>query len=146
MAIGVLTVVVNLFFVLAAESQVKEAIDKQVQEGRRKGLVFDQKKLADIQAHAVTLTKLINGGAVALGVLFIVFGLIVDKYPVPITITGLVLYVGAAAVFGLISPETLVQGIVIKIIIIAALAKSIQSALAYEREKASEQGPAAQFG
>ena len=92
LGIGALTAIVNLFFVFAAESQVKEAIDKQVQDGRSKGLVFDQKKLAEAQSQAVTLTRLINGGAAALGVLFIFFGLIVDKYPVPITITSLVLY------------------------------------------------------
>ncbi len=150
LAIGVLTVIVNMFFVVGAESLVKQKFDEEVQQGQRKGLVFDQRKLAELQEQAVTLTRLINGGGAALGVLFIVFGLIVDKYPVPITIISLVLYIGAAAVFGLISPETLIQGIIIKIIIIVAMAKSIQSALAYEREKASEQAPpappAAQFG
>ena len=137
LAIGFLTIVVNSFFVLMAPSLVKEAIDKEVQQGIQQGLEFDQEKLAEVQANAVVLMRLLNGGAVALGVLFVVFGLIVNKYPVPITILSLVLYIGAAAVFGLIDPATLAQGLVWKIIIIVMLAKSIGSALAYEREKAT---------
>jgi hypothetical protein len=77
-----------------------------------------------------------HGVSLALGVVFIVLGILVRKYPVPITITALVLYVGAGAIFGLIDPKSLAAGVVVKVIIILALVKSIQSALAYEREQA----------
>ncbi len=138
LGVGILTVIANLVFMALAESQVKEALDKEVQKVQQQGKIVDRHKLAEIQEHAIALTRLINGGAAALGVVFIVLGLIVNKYPVPITIAGLVLYVGATAVFAMINWETLVQGVIFKIIIIAALVKSLQSAIAYESERATE--------
>ena len=81
---------------------------------------------------------------IALGVIFIVMGLLVKQYPVPLTIAGLALYVGSALVFAALDPMTLLQGIIIKIFIVIGLVKAVQAALAYERErKASE---AMQFG
>jgi hypothetical protein len=145
LVVGVLTVIANLVFVVIAESQVKEEINKELQQVQRQGMVIDQIKLAELEAKAVMLTRLINGGAAVLGVVFIVFALILDKYPVPITVASLVLYVGAAAVFALLNPASIVQGIVFKVIIIVALAKSIQSAIAYEKERSAgnvTEGPA----
>jgi hypothetical protein len=135
LAIGILTIVVNVAFYFMIESQVNEGINAEIRK-LPPGMVADPVKLAELRTNAIRIAQLIQGAVIALGVLFVVFGLIVKKYPVPITITSLVLYIGAAAVLGLLDPATLVQGIVFKIIIIVGLAKSIQSALAYEREKA----------
>ncbi len=60
--------------------------------------------------------------------------MLVKTYPVPATVLGLVLYVGCAAVFGYLDPTTLAMGWLVKIIIVVALAKAIQSAVAYQRE------------
>ena len=73
------------------------------------------------------------------------------KYPVPITVTSLILYIGAAIVFGVIDPSTLARGIIVKIIIVVCLAKSIQAAVAYQREQENTamqppQQPGASFG
>lgn len=133
--IGVLTVVANGIFFAIAESQVDKALDEEVQQARRQGMMVDQVKLKEIRADAIRFVKLLQGVGIALGVVFIIFGFLVYSYPVPITITSLILYIGAGAVFGAIDPGTLLQGIIIKIIIIVALAKSIQAALAYERER-----------
>ena len=74
---------------------------------------------------------MIYGLPVVLGLLFVIFGLIVKQFPVPITITSLVLYILATAAFGLLEPATLLQGFIIKIIIIFALIRSIKAARAY---------------
>ena len=139
-AVGILTLIGNLIFLALAESQVKDQIDKQVQEVQRRGMVVDRQKLAEVQENQVMIVRLIHGGAAALGIVFVVLGLAVYKYPVPATIAGLVLYIGANAVFFILNPELFKQvyPLLIKIAIAAALVKSIQSAIEYEREKASE--------
>ena len=75
------------------------------------------------------------GALIGLGVLYIVMGMFVKQYPVPLTIAALVLYIGSAAVFAILDPATLASGIIVKILIIVGLAKAVQAALAYERER-----------
>jgi hypothetical protein len=53
---------------------------------------------------------------------------------VPATALGLILYVGAFAIFAAMDPASIAQGIIIKIIIIVGLVKALQSALAYQKE------------
>src|SRR5262249_4613518 len=101
------------------------------------GAVVNQAKMAEIETTLLRLNYLITGGAALLGAIFVVLGLAVKSYPVPITITSLVLYLGATAIFALINPMTLAAGAIIKIIIIVALAKSIQTAIAYQNEEAT---------
>jgi hypothetical protein len=112
---------------------------------------ISQAQLQQAIDQDVMIVHVINGGFLVVGVLFIVFGLIVKKYPLPVTITSLVLYilvsVGAIGVNILENmnkdpeaknPGAPFQGIVIRILIIIALAKAIQAAAAYERESRQE--------
>jgi uncharacterized membrane protein (DUF485 family) len=82
-----------------------------------------------------------------LGAVFILFGVIIHKFPVPITITSLVLYIGAIAIFAYIQIANsgkgadqaaiiaaLSEGIIFKIIIIVSFIKAIQAAISYQRE------------
>jgi hypothetical protein len=133
--IGVLTVAANAFFYTQIEKQVDEELNKQVQALRGQGMIADPVELKKIRESAIQIAKLIQGGAVLLGVVFIIMGVMVKQYPVPITITALVLYIGATAIFGFIEPSSLIRGIIIKVIIVVALAKSVQTALAYQREQ-----------
>jgi hypothetical protein len=132
--IGVLTIVVNCIDIGMMKSAVNESLQKEVQALRAKGMVEDRAQVEKIKNDAITLGYMLDGIAIGLGVLFIIFSMLVRKYPVPITILSLVLYVGSAAVFGLIVPMMLLQGIIFKIIVIVAFVKSIQAALAYQRE------------
>jgi hypothetical protein len=77
-----------------------------------------------------------------LGLLFVVFGLIVKQFPVPITVTSLVLYVLATVAFGLLSPATLLQGIVVKVIFIIGLFRAIKAARAYQDHARQTSGAA----
>jgi hypothetical protein len=103
-------------------------------------MTVDQAELAKLKQSTVAAAKAIMGATIALGVLFIIFGILVKTYPVPITITSLVLYVGAAIIFGYLDPSTLARGWLIKLLIIVGLVKSIQSALAYQREQQRQPG------
>jgi predicted RND superfamily exporter protein len=95
----------------------------------------DPAQLQRLEDLAVMAAYVVQSLPIALGLLFVVFGLIVKKFPIPITITSLVLFLllvlGAAA----LDPTTLVQGLVLKIIFFVGIAKAIQAAFAYERDK-----------
>jgi hypothetical protein len=85
--------------------------------------------------RVLNFVRLIYGAGIALGAYFVLAGLFVKKYPVPLTILSLILYVGATAGFGMLDPSSLAKGVIIKIIIVVALAKSIQTAFAYQKER-----------
>ena len=134
--VGILTIIGNIVFLALARSQVKDALDKEEQKLRGQGMVVDQAKRQQVEDQQILLIYAIHGVAIALGVLFVVFALIIYRFPVFATVTSLVLYIGAAVVFGLLHPPSLAAGLIIKIIIVIALVKAVQAALAFERERA----------
>lgn len=123
--IGILSSAVNIYFVLNAESIIDDAIRKEGVDPRQ----VDQKFID----QAVTMTKVINGAGAAIGLTFIIMGIIIYSFPVPITILSLVLYCGSIAIFGMIDPMTLARGFIIKIFVIVALSKSIGTAFEYQK-------------
>ena len=90
--------------------------------------------IAQGNAEVQQMIMLSGIGFGLLGVVFIVLGVMVNTYPVPCTMLGLVLYIGANAVSALIDPTTIAQGIIIKGIIIVGLVKSLRAAQAYQQE------------
>jgi hypothetical protein len=123
-SIGILTILVN-GVLLATVRQTTMA------EIRKKNMVIvDQ----DQFEKGLMTARLIMAVPIVLGVVFVILGILVKTYPVPITITALVLYVVATLGFGMLEPQTLAQGIIVKVIIVVALIKAVQAALAYQRE------------
>ena len=88
--------------------------------------------------EGLKFVRIIYGGLIALGAAYIVMGLLVKRFPVPLTVAALVLYVGSALFFAWLEPMTLAQGVIIKIFIVIGLVKAVQAAIAYEREKRME--------
>jgi hypothetical protein len=131
--VGALTIAFNVFQYSMVGSLVDGEVQKQLDVIARQGRMVDPAKVAEFKAAAVRSVQLVAMGLIGLGVLYIVFGLIVRKYPVPVTIAALVIYVATTVIFGILSPETLVQGIIFKVIIVVALVKAVQAALAYQR-------------
>jgi hypothetical protein len=135
-AIGILTIVLNAIFLALARDQVeKEAEAEIAKQGGRGRVVINEAQFKQAKEEAVQFVIIANSVAIFLGVLFVIFGLIVKTFPVPVTVLSLVIYIGAVLVFGVLDPRTLGAGIIWKIIIVVALVKAIQTALAYEREK-----------
>lgn len=132
--IGILTVAVNAFMFTQIEKQIDEEIDKEIAKVRQQGMIVDQAKVEEVRSMAVRIARVIEGAAIALGVVFVFLGIMVYRYPVPVTVTALILYIGATAVFGLLDPATLASGLIIKIIIVIALIHSLQTAVAYQQE------------
>lgn len=131
--IGALMLIVNGAFLYNSPSEVKKVLDKEIGQ---QGALANPAHVKEAEQMLQLMAYVIYGGAALLGLLFIVFGLIIKLFPVPVTITSLVLYVLASAGFAILNPASLAQGILIKIIIVIGLFKAIQAAFAYQREKA----------
>ena len=130
LAVGVLTIILNVAFL----SQVEEQVDTEIQNMRMRGEIADNTdpvKVQEFRDQVVKISKLINGGAAALGAVFVILGLAVRSFPLPATILGLVLYIGSIAIFGVLNPATLIKGIIFKIIVVVCLFKSVQSSHCY---------------
>ncbi|HKB37397.1 MAG TPA: hypothetical protein VKD72_13180, partial [Gemmataceae bacterium] len=99
------------------------------------GRVDPQKK-----QEAIRIIHLFAGGLMALGVLYLVFAVIVHQFPVPVTVSALVIYVGAAIIFAALANnwESILQGIPVKILIVVLMVKGIQTAIVYQKERDEE--------
>ena len=130
--VGVVTVALNGFLFVQAEAMV----DNEIRNLQMQGIVIEG-DVNQIRDQTVKMTRLIHGGTVALGVVFILLGMAVKSFPVPATVLGLVLYLGSIAVFAVINPASLLQGLILpcdmKIIFIYCLFKAVHSAIGYQR-------------
>jgi hypothetical protein len=125
--IGILTMAANGFLLFNLDNEIQQAIQK--------GQV-DPAQLEAFKLGATMMGYLIYGGTALLGLLFFIFGLMVRKYPVPITITSLVLYILSTLLFALLNPMSIASVFFfVKIIIVVALFRAIKAAYAFEGEK-----------
>jgi hypothetical protein len=132
--VGALTIGVNIFGLISFHSEVDKA--------RAQGQMIDQQKL-----ESLVRTVDISGAiAIGLGVLFVIFGIIIYQFPVPITIISLVLFVGASIIFrlwgmsiakdaGLEPGQFVMRGLIFDVFITIALASAIKTAVAYQKEQ-----------
>ncbi len=143
--VGGLTILVQGFLFYQADDEVREEFDKQVAKLRAKNIEIDNAKWAELTTATVRTTRLLYGGFALLGVIFIVFGLTISLAPLPITIAALVIYLGGQGISAMLEPATIIQGLLIKILVIAALVAGVRAAFAAERERRSalEAEPAA---
>ncbi len=131
--IGALTVLANGAFLFMTPSLVQREIDKEViQQGGPQQV--DPLLVEQARNEMLALNYAINGLFLGLGVLFLIFGALVYRFPLAMTITSLVLYLLATVLMALLNPASLASGAIWRILFIVALAKSIQSAHAYEKE------------
>jgi hypothetical protein len=132
--VGGLTIVLNGVLMLMLRDQIRNEMKQEIAK-LGPGAFVDQAQVREAEDHAYRMGLLVTGAAVLLGIVFVICGIIIKMFPVPVTITSLVLYILAILGFGALDPTTLVAGLLIKIIVIVALVKAIQAALAYERER-----------
>lgn len=131
--VGLLTIGWNAVFLANTHKEVEGVVQEQLKTLHAKGMIEDTASVAEFRHRVTLFCHIVYGATILLGVVFVVLGLMVYAYPVPVTVLALVLYIGAAAIFGFLSPMTLAQGLIFKIIIIVALVKSIQAAVAYQK-------------
>ncbi|HEY4310009.1 MAG TPA: hypothetical protein VGN12_11200 [Pirellulales bacterium] len=123
--IGILTVAINGFGMARLRNDVEAVIEQHEAEGHD----VDSAKLE----RSIRSIQLINGGFVALGIVFIALGLAINSYPVPTTLLALVLFLGGIAISAIVDPTTIAQGGLFKIIATVGLAEAIRSAVSYRR-------------
>ena len=133
MVIGVLTLLVQAVLFAGSRKEVDQEIEKQIRS-LPAGQVADPVMVEEFRSEILGAVRLIYGGGVVLGILFIVLGFLAPTYPVPATAGGLVLYIGSTAVFGYLDPSSLARGLIIKVIIVTGLFKAMQAAIAHQKE------------
>lgn len=138
----------NLMFVVGAfmlviygaqfmnvRNEAAQVVQKEIQAVRAKGMA-EAPAAVEKERHRITLfCQIFYGSAVVLGVVFLLLGVFAQAYPVPATVLALVLYIGRSAIFGYINHEYLLRGGIFQIIVIVALLKSVQAAIAYQKNK-----------
>ncbi len=124
-------IVLGILMILGNGALIAIARQQLTNEVQKKGMVIVNQEEFE---RSLMIFRLILAVPLVLGIVFIVLGLMVKAYPVPITILALVLYVASNLGFALLNPEGLLQGIILKVIVVVALAKAIQAALAYQSE------------
>jgi hypothetical protein len=133
--VGILTVLTNLAFFATIESDVDNLIKNELNSLHKQGIQEDPILLAAYRSRVIHIAQLLQGGGVVLGIVFVILGMMVYRYPVSCTILGLVLFIGGNAIFGYLDPQSLIRGWLVKIIVVVVLAKSISAAIAYKREE-----------
>lgn len=136
--VGILTIGVNVLQYTTVEAMIDRELTNELKKQRIGRQQVDPVAYNQVRDAAIRRVRVLCMALIGLGIVYIVMGMLVKKYPVPLTIAGLVLYVGTALVFFAINPASLAQGglgIVVKIVIVVAMVKAILAALAYERER-----------
>lgn len=129
------------------DKQIEQLEQKVKDEVRKQGVfaVVNQEKLAELKDLVRRIIHIFAYGIYGFAFLFLVMALLVYRFPLFCTVAGLVLYLGYHLIIGyLISRESSTFDVMrvmlswwpIKIIIILGLLKGIQTAIAYQRERA----------
>jgi hypothetical protein len=138
--VGIITILFQGFLFVNARDELDKAIDAELSKNGTslsaiKALPAEERAEFEKEyTSSFGKVRLIYGAGMALGVIFILCALSVNRKPVAATVTGLVLYLGNLAVQAAIDPSTIVQGIIIKFIIIVGLISAVKAALAIEKE------------
>jgi len=126
-----LQMIFGLFLLATAETVAKAEVAKEV---KNMGGGVDPATIREAEAEWMTGVRLAAAFVGGLGIAFLILGVLVYKLPVAATVTALVLYVGAHLLDAAFDPAALFRGIILKVIVVVALVKAIQAAIAYERE------------
>jgi hypothetical protein len=134
--IGALTLALNLFLYFNARNEVNEAVKKQI--GNQGPFVRVDQEKVEALIRTVSILYLSLAG---IGALYILFGIIVHSYPVPVTVLALVIYLGVHAVLLVwVGPAAMGIGFgwIIKLAIVAALIGAVRTAIVYQQERSAE--------
>lgn len=129
------------------DTQIEQLETKVKEEVRKQGrfMVVNQQKLQEVKDLVRRIIHIFAYGIYGFAVIFLLMALLVYRFPLFCTVGGLVLYIGYHLIIGyLISRESDTFDVMkvmlswwpLKIIIILGLLKGIQTAVAYQRERA----------
>jgi hypothetical protein len=130
---GVLVSLTYLFLFGNAETEIRQGLDLELSKNGLNRMTVDPVKLKEVESAAVRTVRLIYGGGIVLGIVFIVSGAMLLKFPVASVLTSLILFVGKTAVEGYLAPESLWMGAILKLIVFVCLIAAVPAAVAYQR-------------
>lgn len=139
--LGALMAVVGLALTATAETVAHKQIERELDEdlGGRQNVPPDKWHVVEeTEQRYRRALRLVGAMLAGIGALYVLFGVFVKLFPVPITVTALALYIAGNAVTLVTSKdpgETLAAGWIVKLVIIIVLARSIHAAVAYEKER-----------
>jgi hypothetical protein len=139
LAIGFFMVACNFIGLVSLPAQMRQAV---VRPGGAPNAPGDL-----TVAHVAAMV--VNSSAVFIGVLFFVFGFLVNRYPLPITVASLVVYglqslawllllVLSARIDAAVTGRGLGMSIIFRIAFFVALAKAVMTAYAYQHEQRAD--------
>lgn len=133
LAVGIIIIIWHVIDLVSLPGQVRAAMAKGAMPAA------NAPGAANPETLAYALGIGIDGGAIVVGLLFILFGVLVSYYPVPITIAALIVYtlmtIACLPIMILGLGVQSVVVIVVRIMFIIALAKAVMTAFAYQREQ-----------
>jgi hypothetical protein len=136
--LGLLILGLNIVLFFMIPSMVDGQIEREIGKLRGQGAFqVNQAAVADARSQMIHLNYLLRGVFIAAGVVLLACGLLIRTFPVPATILSLILYIGAVATSLLMSGGENINpaSLVIPVLIILALVRAVQAAVAYERER-----------
>ncbi|MBN1395338.1 MAG: hypothetical protein JW959_09970 [Pirellulales bacterium] len=133
LAVGIIVVLMHLFLIANTNNEVDAVVKTEINALHARGMQEDTTSVEEFRTRVTRICYVLYGGMAALGVIYVILGLMVYKFPVPATVLGLVLYIGSTAILGYLNPLSLAGGWLWKILIVVGLAKSIQAAIAYQK-------------
>lgn len=136
--LGILGIGLVIVALAIMRSRIREELRKEEQRLVQQGFRVDPVQKQEAEDKAVKISIFIGIGYIAVYAAFIIFGIFIKKIPVPATIISLILYIGINGVTAAISLQSLVQGVLFKILIVLALIQAIQAAIAYQKEVNAE--------
>jgi hypothetical protein len=132
-AIGIFILIFNVIDAVTAPGQVREGIAKQ--GGNAPGA-------PDVATFTLVFIYTVLGLYSLVGVLFIILGALVHRFPVPITLTAFIVYTLTSIVCILFLVASLqpaaIVGIIFRIVFIIALGRAVYTAFQYQREQKAQ--------
>ncbi|MBN2579915.1 MAG: hypothetical protein JXB10_13080 [Pirellulales bacterium] len=129
-ATGILWLGINGALFTQIESDAQRLVQEKVAEFEKSGIPYDPDSPAQYQATLTRHFTIVLGGSAALGIALIVFGVFVKFFPVPCTVSGLLLCIIATVAYYRYSPEMTTWNWTWKIFTILALLLAIYAVLA----------------
>lgn len=127
--VGGLTLVIYLFLFTQAGDEVNRALWDQLRD-------VDAATRKQHTDAVLQIVRIYYGVNAAIGIVYCILAMLVKRYPVASTASGLGLFVASNVISYLLSPEMVGAGLVYKAFIALALFESYRAATAYQKEKA----------
>jgi len=116
--VGLLTIALNGFLFFNSTNEVQQ--------------VMGSGDVAMSQDSLLRYVQILYGSFIAVGTVMLILGALIYQFPLFCPLAGLLLYLVAIGVSAVIDPMSLIKGIIIKVLVIIALAKAVNDGAYYQ--------------